>query len=298
MSEDDDRSIADLFPLDGDEGPAPRASEEALDAAVARAMAAVPSIGSGASGESSAGQGAAAGPGAAGTGAAGLGVAVTTGAVLAIGVAIAALWAAPPLATTHEPDASERTTHEETGGARETHVAPEVARIAPAPSEAESPEIAGEIVEAPASSAQPGPRRASTPTRETRTTEDWLAAANTLRGERRWREAEAAYVAAVEAAPSSRSAYVARLSAAALRLEHLGDPRGALALYTLAADADGELDAPAELGVARSHRALGHTTEERRALERLLEAHPDSPLAAAATRRLAELEAPTTETPR
>ncbi len=119
--------------------------------------------------------------------------------------------------------------------------------------------------------------------------EDLLRAANQLRQQGRWREAERAYGRVMERYPGTATAYVARVAAASLRLDHLGDPAGALALYR-GALAGGALGEEALLGTARCHRALGDRASEAATLRRLLAAHPRSLLAAQASARLAELE--------
>ena len=54
--------------------------------------------------------------------------------------------------------------------------------------------------------------------------------------------------------------YAATVALASLRLEHLGNPRGALALYesALSARPGGALPAQAEAGAARCRRVLGN----------------------------------------
>lgn len=119
--------------------------------------------------------------------------------------------------------------------------------------------------------------------------EDLLRTANQLRQQGRWREAERAYGRVMERYPGTATAYVARVAAASLRLDHLGDPAGALALYR-GALAGGALGEEALLGMARCHRALGDRANEAATLRRFLAAHPRSLLAAQASARLAELE--------
>lgn len=307
MSErDDDREIAALFPLDASEGPAPWASSEALDRAVELALvrAGAPPLPKepGAPADAPA-----IAKGAAGSGGSVLAVVGVAGVVLG---ALGMQWLGP--ATPHDH------THRET----RTEVTRDVVSDDVVSDDAVSDDaVSGDVVsddvvnddvvnddvvsddgvsddgvsDDVVSDGEAERRAARVRRAPTRTLEDWLATANTLRGERRWAEAEGAYLEAVRSAPSSRAAYVARLSAASLRLEHLHDARGALALYREAAQADGELDAQAELGVARAHRALGQRAAEREALERLLAQHPHSAVAAPAAARLAELEALTTE---
>ena len=126
---------------------------------------------------------------------------------------------------------------------------------------------------------------------ESTSPDDLLARANTLRIAHRWREASETYDEVMARAPSSRSAYVARLSAASIALDQLHAPRRALALYHAAAEADLDLDPQAEHGLSRALRALDDTDGERAVLTRLLAAHPTSPLSGPARQRLAELNA-------
>ncbi|NMO18442.1 tetratricopeptide repeat protein [Pyxidicoccus fallax] len=122
-------------------------------------------------------------------------------------------------------------------------------------------------------------------------TEDLLREANEFRAAGRWKEAEALYLHVIRGQPSSLAAYVARVASGSLRLEHLGDARGALRQFegALRLQPQGVLDQEARHGIAEAWRALGETDAEMRALEDFLSAHPDSPLAATAQARLREL---------
>lgn len=111
---------------------------------------------------------------------------------------------------------------------------------------------------------------------------DSLKAANQLRRQGRWADAERAY--------AQIGSPVAALAAASLRLEHLNDPRGALRLYQSALRAS-SLSAEAELGIADCYRALGDRGAEIAALRRLTSAHPDALFHQRALRRLSALEA-------
>jgi tetratricopeptide (TPR) repeat protein len=121
--------------------------------------------------------------------------------------------------------------------------------------------------------------------------DDRLAAANALRGERRYREAIGAYLQVIELDPDGMPAAVARVAAAEMRLEHFGDVAGAEQLYRQAKTRGGELTAEAQFGLAQVFRARAETGRERRALEEFVARHPQSPLVAAARRRLQALEA-------
>jgi tetratricopeptide (TPR) repeat protein len=119
---------------------------------------------------------------------------------------------------------------------------------------------------------------------------DLLKAANQLRGQGRWAEAERAYAHIASSYGGTAQSPVAALAAASLRLEHLNDPRGALRLYQAALRAP-SLSAEAELGIADCYRALGDRAAEIAALRRLTSAHPEALFHERAQRRLQALEA-------
>lgn len=121
---------------------------------------------------------------------------------------------------------------------------------------------------------------------------DLLAFANERRKLRAWREADAFYQAVVSRFPSSDAAVVAAVASAALHLQHLADPTGALQAYrrTLGARPTGPLAEEARWGIADAHRALGNARAEAAALRAFVGNHPDSALASTARRRLAQLE--------
>lgn len=128
------------------------------------------------------------------------------------------------------------------------------------------------------------------PTMEPDSADDLLRRANALRSQRRWGEAERAYVEVTSAHSATHAAYVARVAAAALRLEHLGDAAGAARLYRAAIAHGGALDAEARHGLARAYARLGRRAEEADALRGLVSRHPSSPFAGAARARLTALE--------
>ncbi|RKH08890.1 tetratricopeptide repeat protein [Corallococcus sp. CA053C] len=137
----------------------------------------------------------------------------------------------------------------------------------------------------------PRPARPAPVTKELARPEDLLRQANALRSEGKWTEAEGLYLRVIRAQPSSLAAYVARVAAGSLRLEHLGDPRGALRQFQDAqrSQPGGMLDPEARHGEAEAYRALGDTAAEARALDAFIRLHPDSPLSATARSRLREL---------
>ncbi|WP_426751264.1 tetratricopeptide repeat protein [Myxococcus sp. Y35] len=127
-----------------------------------------------------------------------------------------------------------------------------------------------------------------------RAAEDLLLKANALRSEGRWKDAESLYLRVIRTHPSSLAAYVARVASGSLRLEHLGDARGALHQFkaALRLHPRGVLDQEAQHGIAEAHRALGNREAERSALEDFLSRHPESPLGPSARARVQELTAP------
>ncbi|HMI91424.1 MAG TPA: hypothetical protein VK509_08680, partial [Polyangiales bacterium] len=121
---------------------------------------------------------------------------------------------------------------------------------------------------------------------------DGLAHANRLRAAQRWRAAEAGYVAVLdsETQPGARAA--AALAAADLRLDQLGRPHAALALFerALAFEPASALGEQARHGIARAYQALGDGPREATALRAFLRAHPRSRMRAVAEARLNALE--------
>jgi tetratricopeptide (TPR) repeat protein len=115
---------------------------------------------------------------------------------------------------------------------------------------------------------------------------DRLAAANGLRSRHRYREALALYLQVIEMAPTGIQASVARVAAAEMQLEQFGDVAGAERLYREAKTRGGELTTEAQFGLSQVARARADAPGERRALQDFLSRHPESPLAAAARRRL------------
>ncbi|NVJ25708.1 tetratricopeptide repeat protein [Myxococcus sp. AM011] len=121
--------------------------------------------------------------------------------------------------------------------------------------------------------------------------EDLLRRANEHRATGQWKAAEALYLRVIRTDPKDMSAYVARVASGSLRLEHLGDARGALRQYQEAQRGwpGGILEEEASHGVAEALRALGDRDGEARALEAFLARHPDSPHGVAARTRLREI---------
>lgn len=122
---------------------------------------------------------------------------------------------------------------------------------------------------------------------------DPLQRANRFRQQRKWQAAEQTYRQVCTMYPGSASAYVALIAAAALRLDHLDNPRGALALFHQAVSYKprGALDVEARLGIARSWQQLGEEQHELEALRALLQRYPSGPIAERARQRLEEIVA-------
>jgi tetratricopeptide (TPR) repeat protein len=170
---------------------------------------------------------------------------------------------------------------------------PPAPKPAPTPQSEAAPDVEPEAEEEAEPEAPLEPSIAPLPHRHhpSATDADLLRAANALRKDRRWPEAERRYREVITRFPKSQSAYVAEVAAGSLRLEQLDDPTGALRLFKRAIlrTPKGSLDEEARLGIADAEHALGHPKSEIEALEKLIEAHPRSPLVERAKKRLAQL---------
>jgi tetratricopeptide (TPR) repeat protein len=136
--------------------------------------------------------------------------------------------------------------------------APAPLEVAPVPVSA-LPDVAA----APLSSSRAPAKRDEHNAGRLETPSDLLAEANRARRDREWAHAAALYERVVGS--QADESYAAMIALASLRLEHLGDPRGALALYerALAARPNGALSVQAEAGAARCRRTLGDETHAR-----------------------------------
>jgi tetratricopeptide (TPR) repeat protein len=121
--------------------------------------------------------------------------------------------------------------------------------------------------------------------------EDLLQKANQLRAAGRFRDAEQTYSLVYDRFPRSQAAYVARVAAASLELEHLSNPLKARKLFELALQErpKGALDLEARQGLSVALRDLEDRAAEREALRSLVTRHPGSPAARRAQVRLMEL---------
>jgi tetratricopeptide (TPR) repeat protein len=130
------------------------------------------------------------------------------------------------------------------------------------------------------------PARVAVPAPIAATPEDLLERASALRRTQQYAEALRVYEAVLTRYPGTRQARVARIAAAQIELSQFGDAHAAQRRFA-EVEADAELGPEALFGTAEACRAQGDLKGEGRALQRLLQQHPDSPLAAAARRRLA-----------
>ncbi len=118
---------------------------------------------------------------------------------------------------------------------------------------------------------------------------DLLATANALRGNKQWRLAERAYARVFDVAPGSPESQVARVAAAQLRLDHLGDPVGAEQLFAQAGRRGGELAQESTWGIVEARRARGDVAGEKAAIGDYLARFPSGAMAESARARLGEL---------
>jgi tetratricopeptide (TPR) repeat protein len=122
---------------------------------------------------------------------------------------------------------------------------------------------------------------------------DLLREANQLRAQARWADAAKKYEQVLRHRVDSPEAYPATVALAKLDVDHLEDPRRALALYDRAMmiAPEGSLADEAAWGRTRALRALGRHDDERSALRSFLSRYPSSLLAGLAAERLKNLEA-------
>jgi hypothetical protein len=128
-------------------------------------------------------------------------------------------------------------------------------------------------------------------TRSTTAPEDLLQKANQLRAAGRFRNAAQTYSLVYDRFPKTPAAYVARVAAGSLELEHLSNPLKARKLFELALQdrPKGALDLEARQGLSVALRDLEDRAGERDALRTLVSHHPGSPAARRAQVRLMEL---------
>jgi hypothetical protein len=165
---------------------------------------------------------------------------------------------------------------------------PRAAFVAAPIEEARPVEVAPvETSRAPEPRAKPVPR----PAVAEASPHDMLQQANDLRAQRQWLAATQVYEKTLHTFPGRAEAYSATVAAGVLRLDQLGDPKGALALFTSAVRARprGPLAEEARWGAIQAFRALGDRASEMAALQEFVTIHPQSLLAWRALARLREL---------
>jgi len=121
--------------------------------------------------------------------------------------------------------------------------------------------------------------------------EDLLQKANQLRAAGKFRDAAQTYSLVYDRFPKSQAAYVARVAAGSLELEHLSNPLKARKLFEVALQdrPKGALDLEARQGLSVALRDLEDRSGEREVLRALIKGHPGSPAARRAQVRLMEL---------
>ncbi|HEY2735758.1 MAG TPA: hypothetical protein VGI70_17290 [Polyangiales bacterium] len=174
--------------------------------------------------------------------------------------------------------------------------------VTPIPPQSAHALLAPEPIPAPEDDAVPAvapPPRAASKSARASAPEDLLQKANRLRSDAQFREAALTYSQVYERFPKSSSAYVARVAAAAIELEHLSNPTAARRLFeqALRDQPSGALDLEARQGLSVALRDLEDRPGEVRALRSLVEAHPDSPAARRAQVRMRELHASVSDAP-
>ncbi|MFO8071552.1 MAG: FecR domain-containing protein [Polyangia bacterium] len=119
-----------------------------------------------------------------------------------------------------------------------------------------------------------------------------LARAQSLRAERRWKDAAGAYSELIRRFPRAGEARSALISLGTIQLAHLERPRAALGRFEryLRRSAGGALAQEAELGRIRALRALGRSVDEAGAIRRFLAAHPRAVQAPLLEKRLKKLK--------
>jgi|GEM_PF-3162524 len=167
---------------------------------------------------------------------------------------------------------------------------PMAAVVAPEP-EAAEPSAAVTDDDHDAQSGADKGRRALTTRRALSAPEDLLQKANQLRAAGRFRDAAQTYSLVYDRFPKSQAAYVARVAAGSLELEHLSNPLEARKLFESALQdrPKGALDLEARQGLSVALRDLEDRSSEREVLRALVKGHPGSPAARRAQVRLMEL---------
>ena len=172
--------------------------------------------------------------------------------------------------------------------------APVVEEVAPVPALEDQPSDPAliDVPRAPEPSrGKPAPAAVTRGPAPDSTPRDMLQKANDLRIQHQWLAATEVYEKTLRTFPGRAEAYSAMVAAGVLRLDQLGDPKGALSLFSAAIRARprGPLSEEARWGAIQAHRALGDQSTERKALQEFVTLHPQSLLAWRAQARLREL---------
>jgi hypothetical protein len=170
---------------------------------------------------------------------------------------------------------------------------PRAVEVAPPPAIEVAPAETVDTVEAPppAPEVRVKPAAVARPAAVETSPRDMLQQANDLRAQRQWLAATQIYEKTLRTFPGRAEAYSAMVAAGVLRLDQLGDPKGALALFSSAVRARprGPLAEEARWGAIQSYRVLGDRASEKAALQEFVTLHPQSLLAWRALARLREL---------
>jgi len=123
------------------------------------------------------------------------------------------------------------------------------------------------------------------------TPEDMLRNANDLRARHQWLAATQLYEKTLRSYPGRAEAYSAMVAAGVLRLDQLGDAKGAMSRFSSAVRARprGPLLEEARWGAIQAYRSLGDGASEQVALQEFVTAYPDSLVVTRARARLHEL---------
>jgi tetratricopeptide (TPR) repeat protein len=115
-----------------------------------------------------------------------------------------------------------------------------------------------------------------------------LAKADDLRAKGQWLAATALYESAARADRNGEDGYRAMVAAGLLRLDHLGDPTGALGSLSaaIALRPNGALTEQARWTRIESLRAVGDRAAEEKALVEFVELYPEGPFTELARQRL------------
>jgi hypothetical protein len=133
------------------------------------------------------------------------------------------------------------------------------------------------------------PKAAPKPAEPAATAADLLSQARQALREKRWADAATSYRAIVSTYPSSPEAHTVLVPLANLEVDRLGQAAAGIKHLDAYLATGGPLSIEAELGKIRAFRSLGRATDEARAIDAFLAAHPKSLDADALKERRSEL---------